>query len=510
MVKNKLNDIINNKNSLSLINRNLKTLLKVPLNNNLTSLNLHFNQIYRIECLHMCPRLTNLNLSSNNITTIEGLNSLTFLEILNLSCNLINVVQNLEKLSNLKCLDLSYNKLKNVDGLDVFHNSSLTSLYLEGNKIDNLHNTISVLKPITTLKKLVLDDANTRHFSNVPSTTAIDDIENDQNSFVIQLQNPICQLQEYRTNVLECLPNLNSLDYMSNKNNLHCMTSKFDVCCDIVCDDDCLVSEVSSQCSELVRLMKEGDLEESATPTKDVGQQSRQTIDISKRPVFEKNIHTSKIPRLKKNCKPLIIPPLDEKIIKKHNLNQKNRSSSRGDGILFAGSNNNNAASINTPVKDNMDPNIIENDCCKDAPSINHSHTNINENNKSSMSMEKYHDSLKGVLEDCSKQKNKKWKKKTHRSSMKKNPNDLEVKGIIQLKPILSQKGYKKPKKHDGYTDTFGVNMEMEKHKAKRENDCKAGLDGSEVNSCVGFYDGEELTKMLLEEKERNKELREQ
>lgn len=73
--------------------RLLYSLFDVPLSPTVTSLNLHYNHIPRIEGLTSAWNLRNLDLSSNCISQIEGLNSLTSLRTLNLSCNLITKVE---------------------------------------------------------------------------------------------------------------------------------------------------------------------------------------------------------------------------------------------------------------------------------------------------------------------------------------------------------------------------------------------------------------------------------
>ena len=71
----------------------VSSLLDVPLNPNLTILNLHCNHIPKIEGLTEAWQLRHLDLSSNRITQINGLGNLSSLRTLNLSCNLITKVE---------------------------------------------------------------------------------------------------------------------------------------------------------------------------------------------------------------------------------------------------------------------------------------------------------------------------------------------------------------------------------------------------------------------------------
>lgn len=65
----------------------------IPLSSELHTLNLHCNQISRIERLGHLSNLQHLDLSSNCIQRIEGLSALANLRTLNLSCNLITKVE---------------------------------------------------------------------------------------------------------------------------------------------------------------------------------------------------------------------------------------------------------------------------------------------------------------------------------------------------------------------------------------------------------------------------------
>ncbi|XP_043921997.1 leucine-rich repeat and coiled-coil domain-containing protein 1 [Protopterus annectens] len=101
---------------LCLIDKNISSLLEIPLDPNLQSLNLHCNQISKIEGLSHVWHLRHLDLSSNQITCIKGLGTLTFLRTLNLSCNLITKVEGLDGLVNLTRVNLSFNQISDLSG----------------------------------------------------------------------------------------------------------------------------------------------------------------------------------------------------------------------------------------------------------------------------------------------------------------------------------------------------------------------------------------------------------
>ena len=58
----------------------------------LTTLNLGYNKIEKIDSLNNLVKLTSLNLEGNLIESIQGLESLRELKILNLSKNKINAI----------------------------------------------------------------------------------------------------------------------------------------------------------------------------------------------------------------------------------------------------------------------------------------------------------------------------------------------------------------------------------------------------------------------------------
>lgn len=68
---------------------------ELSLDSSLHAINLHCNNISKIEAIDHVWNLQHLDLSSNQIDRIEGLNTLTKLCTLNLSCNLITRIEGL-------------------------------------------------------------------------------------------------------------------------------------------------------------------------------------------------------------------------------------------------------------------------------------------------------------------------------------------------------------------------------------------------------------------------------
>ncbi|KAE8290727.1 Leucine-rich repeat and coiled-coil domain-containing protein 1 [Larimichthys crocea] len=130
---------------LSLIDKNISSLLDVSVSPTVTSLNLHCNHIERIEGLTSAWHLRHLDLSSNCVSKIDGLSSLTSLRTLNLSCNLITKVEGLNGLVNLTRLNLSYNQINNLTGLLYLHGPEykLKHISLHGNHLDNIDHLLA-------------------------------------------------------------------------------------------------------------------------------------------------------------------------------------------------------------------------------------------------------------------------------------------------------------------------------------------------------------------------------
>jgi hypothetical protein len=104
------------------------------------TLNLHYNQLRKMEPLDALPSLTELKLSSNEITQIEGISKLSNLRVLDLSCNRLRAIGGLEGLTSLQRLVLAYNAIHSLEGLRAIDgpNYDLRALDLTDNRVNNI------------------------------------------------------------------------------------------------------------------------------------------------------------------------------------------------------------------------------------------------------------------------------------------------------------------------------------------------------------------------------------
>uniref|UniRef100_A0A4X2LI19 Leucine-rich repeat and coiled-coil domain-containing protein 1 n=1 Tax=Vombatus ursinus TaxID=29139 RepID=A0A4X2LI19_VOMUR len=196
-------------------------LLEVSLSSKLHTINLHCNNISKIEGLCHLLNLRHLDLSSNQISQIEGLNTLTNLCTLNLACNFITKVEGLEKLLNLTRLNLSYNHIHDLQGFLYLRGTrhKISHIDLHSNYISSIHHLLQCMVGLHFLTNLTLE-------------------KNGKN-------NPICDQPGYRGIILQTLPQLTVLDGMNifgepvdmvegNPSDLQCLESLLDnlVCCD--------------------------------------------------------------------------------------------------------------------------------------------------------------------------------------------------------------------------------------------------------------------------------------
>ncbi|XP_048697057.2 leucine-rich repeat and coiled-coil domain-containing protein 1 isoform X2 [Caretta caretta] len=173
---------------LSLMDKGIGSLLEITLSSELHTINLHCNQISRIEGLGHIWNLQHLDLSSNQINQIEGLSTLTNLRTLNLSCNLITKVEGLEKLHNLTKLNLSYNRIHDLTGfLDLLGTShKISHIDLHSNCISSINHLLQCMMGLHFLTSLNLE-------------------KNGKG-------NPVCDTTGYREIILQTLPQLTVLD----------------------------------------------------------------------------------------------------------------------------------------------------------------------------------------------------------------------------------------------------------------------------------------------------------
>ncbi|XP_072007718.1 leucine-rich repeat and coiled-coil domain-containing protein 1 isoform X1 [Engystomops pustulosus] len=176
---------------LSLMDKQITSLLDITLTAHLLSVNLHCNQISRIEGLSYLHSLQHLDLSSNLISRIQGLDSLISLQSLNLSCNRLTAIEGLQNLFNLKKVNLSYNHIHDLSGLIPLHgrNHKLSHLYLHSNCISSVDQVLHSMMGLHCLVHLTL--------------------EQDGKG------NPVCYIEGYRDLILGNLPHLKALDGIS-------------------------------------------------------------------------------------------------------------------------------------------------------------------------------------------------------------------------------------------------------------------------------------------------------
>ncbi|KAM9323400.1 leucine-rich repeat and coiled-coil domain-containing protein 1 isoform 1-T1 [Pholidichthys leucotaenia] len=180
---------------LSLIDKNITSLLDIPWIPTVTSLNLHCNHIPRIEGLTSAWHLQHLDLSSNCISKIEGLSSLTSLRTLNLACNLITKVEGLNGLVNLTRLNLSYNQINDLTGLLYLHGMEykLKCLGLHSNHLDSIDHLLQCLLGLQSLREVTLSQDGR--------------------------DNPVCRSPVYREIVMQSLPQISVLDGLDQLGN---------------------------------------------------------------------------------------------------------------------------------------------------------------------------------------------------------------------------------------------------------------------------------------------------
>lgn len=159
----------------------------------LLELNLHCNNIRKIEGVSRLSRLMSLNLSSNQLTRIEGLDTLVHLTDLDLSCNRITAVEGLTRLDSLETLLLSYNRIRSLGGLapDKFQRErpKLRTLDVRDNDVTDPQQ-IALLRGCTALRTLRFEDTDRG------------------------LSNPVCRGPDYFLQVKKALPALEVLDGM--------------------------------------------------------------------------------------------------------------------------------------------------------------------------------------------------------------------------------------------------------------------------------------------------------
>ena len=132
----------------------------------------------------------NLELPNKNISKLGAIPKCTSILFLDLSQNNLSSISGLEKLSNMMFLDLSFNNISNISPLQYL--KELINVKLQGNNINGPPPSI-----LANLKKLEKITFYALPFQDKPD---------------VNTSNPICDIEDYREKMLECLPQINYLD----------------------------------------------------------------------------------------------------------------------------------------------------------------------------------------------------------------------------------------------------------------------------------------------------------
>ncbi|XP_038246017.1 leucine-rich repeat and coiled-coil domain-containing protein 1 isoform X2 [Dermochelys coriacea] len=268
---------------LSLMDKGIGSLLEITLSSELHTINLHCNQISKIEGLGHIWNLQHLDLSSNQINQIEGLSILTNLRTLNLSCNLITKVEGLEKLHNLTKLNLSYNRIHDLTGfLDLRGTShKISHIDLHSNCISSINHLLQCMMGLHYLTSLNLE-------------------KNGKS-------NPVCDTTGYREIILQTLPQLTVLDGRNvfgepvnlteeNSSDLQCLEGLLD--CSVSSSAPCHEKQVSN-CSrtgtplKVLKAKRDTDLT-SESECESGKENTRKLVKRSKIPNYRKSTLSTK------------------------------------------------------------------------------------------------------------------------------------------------------------------------------------------------------------------------
>ncbi|KAJ2879672.1 protein phosphatase regulatory subunit Sds22 [Coemansia aciculifera] len=170
----------------------------------LTNLELGANRIRRIEGLDELVALEQLYLGKNKITKLEGLGKLTRLRVLSIQSNRIVTLEGLEDLTALEELYLSHNGIELIQGLD--NNTRLTILDVTSNRLTAL----SGIGHLEQLEDLWASGNQLDSFDNIERTCApLQALRTVYFEF-----NPLQRAQpaNYRRKVMLALPQLTQID----------------------------------------------------------------------------------------------------------------------------------------------------------------------------------------------------------------------------------------------------------------------------------------------------------
>ncbi|MCJ1229910.1 hypothetical protein MMC12_006581 [Toensbergia leucococca] len=150
----------------------------------LTSLDLSFNKIKRVQNVNHLKKLKDLYFVQNKIPRIEGLDGLAGLRNLELAANRIREIENLETLTGLEELWLGKNKITELKNLSPLANLKILSI--QSNRLPK----ISGLSDLSTLEELYISHNALTEISGLESNhnLRVLDISNNQITKLANLQ----------------------------------------------------------------------------------------------------------------------------------------------------------------------------------------------------------------------------------------------------------------------------------------------------------------------------------
>ncbi|WWC96181.1 hypothetical protein V866_003048 [Kwoniella sp. B9012] len=170
----------------------------------ITSIELGGNRIRSIENLDNLRKLEELWLGKNKIRALENLSTFSSLRILSLQSNRITKMENLDALGNLEELYLSHNGLTKIEGLE--KNTKLKTLDIGNNMIEEIEG-------ISHLSELEEFWAS---YNKIPNLQSLDkQLRPLPNLETVYLEGNPCQLNDmagYRRKIILALPQIKQID----------------------------------------------------------------------------------------------------------------------------------------------------------------------------------------------------------------------------------------------------------------------------------------------------------
>lgn len=183
--------------------------------NSLRQLFLGYNKITKINGLDQLSKLRLLKLNGNQIKKIHGLKNLVNLRILLMGGNSIEHISGLDRLNSLRILKLTNNKIQKIYGLDkiIF----LQELQLFGNQI----NEISGLDKLSSLQQLYLGSNQINEISGLDKLSSLQllDLNSNQIKEISGLDN-LSSLKELYLNNNQ-IEKISGLDKLSSLQKLY-------------------------------------------------------------------------------------------------------------------------------------------------------------------------------------------------------------------------------------------------------------------------------------------------